>query len=474
MEFASLTFILFVIPVLIIYWKLPHRFRFLALLVSSIIFIRSWHIAYPIILILSIGTTYLAGLFLEQSKNKKTILAFSIVAQVLLLIVFKYLNFFLNSVEKLSVFSNTSLELKILLPLGISYYIFQSIGYLVDIYRGKLKAEKNLIIFIVFIIFFPKFVAGPIERGDTLLAHLHQKINLSYPIISSGLKLFLIGAFEKLVVADNLAIVVDRVFDKLPEYKGLSLILIIFFYSIQIYADFSGYTNMARGVAKLFGINLLENFSVPYFSRSITEFWQRWHMSLSSWLKEYLYIPLGGNRRGLVRTCINLLFVFLICGLWHGAGWTFVIWGGMHGVVLIVERLFSQLNKNRFKVWSIFSTLYSFITVTFLWTFFRSETIDQAFYIVKNSLLGLSHFVQPSYISASLSQLFVTNVIEMYIVFFGIISIFVLDIFRKNKKLMTKFYTLPTVLRLLTYSIIILCIILFRNIGPTEFIYVQF
>lgn len=344
MLFNSFSYALFLPIVFILYWIMPQKFRWIILLLSSYYFYISWGPQYVAVILLTTLVSYAAALLMEGRHNgtlySRTLLTVSVIICIAILFFFKYFNFFTENIALL--FQKISIPiqpftLKLALPIGISFYIFQVISYLVDVYRGDIHAEKHLGIYAVYISFFPKVMQGPIERGKKLLPQLHSRHTFQYGQASYGLKQMAWGYFKKLVLADSLSVYVNQVYNDLPSYKGLSLILATFFFAIQLYCDFSGYTDIALGSAKILGINLTQNFKAPYFASSIKDFWGRWHISLSSWLRDYIYIPLGGNRVGKVRHSLNILITFLVSGLWHGASWNYVLWGGLHGVFQIIE-----------------------------------------------------------------------------------------------------------------------------------------
>ena len=311
-----------------------------------------------------------------------------------ILFVFKYFNFFSESFVNFAKIFSIQLHpvtLKLLLPVGISFYTFQTLSYVIDVYKGNVKAEKHFGIYATFISFFPQLVAGPIERTNNLLPQIKAKHEFNYDQATYGLKLMAWGFFKKLVIADNLAIYSDKVFNNVYDFKGFALILAAFFFTIQIYCDFSGYSDIARGTAKLFGIELMENFKCPYFSSSIREFWSRWHISLSTWFRDYVYIPLGGNRVGKVRHYFNLMITFMISGLWHGANWTFVIWGGLHGLAQIFENVFTRKPKNYqpHGLERVLKVLMTFTFCMFAWVFFRAQNLNEAIYVFGNMFRGM-------------------------------------------------------------------------------------
>lgn len=311
-----------------------------------------------------------------------------------MLFVFKYLNFALDTIA--SIANSISIPMQpltvsLLLPVGISFYTFQALSYVIDVYRGDIRAEKNFIVYATFVAFFPQLVAGPIERTANLLPQIKAVHHFNEHKALEGAKLMLWGYFKKLVIADQIAGYVDMVYADLPSYKGFDLVLVIFFFTIQIYCDFSGYSDIAIGTAKLLDIDLMTNFKSPYFSASVKEFWSRWHISLSTWFRDYLYIPLGGNRCSSLRHSFNLMITFLVSGLWHGASWTFVIWGGIHGLAQVMENTADKWLKpfRKTKAGHVVCVAVVFIFCNIAWVFFRADSFEDAFYMIRYSLSGI-------------------------------------------------------------------------------------
>ena len=334
MLFNSLEYAVFLPTVFLLYWILPHKYRWIVLLVASYYFYMCWNVEYVFLILFTTVVSYVAAIFMEKAngkKERKTLLLFTAAASLWILFIFKYLNFVLESIRGMSGLLGINVSLwtvQILLPVGISFYTFQTLSYVIDVYRGKIKAERHFGYYASFISFFPQLVAGPIERTENLLPQIKEEHCFDSEKMKYGLKLMAFGFFKKLVIADGVSVYVDRIYNDLGSYQGFSLIAATVFFAIQIYCDFSGYSDIAIGTAELFGIRLMKNFDSPYFSCSIKEFWSRWHISLSSWFRDYVYIPLGGNRCGKLRHSFNLLVTFLVSGLWHGANWTFLAWGG--------------------------------------------------------------------------------------------------------------------------------------------------
>lgn len=334
MLFNSLSYAIFFPIVFVIYWAIPQKFKWVLLLVSSYYFYMSWKPSYVVLILATTFVSWLGAMLIERFAGKRTrklILAGVLFVCLGILFVFKYFNFFMDSLDSLlSVFAINfhPITLKLMLPVGISFYTFQTLSYVIDVYRGDAQPEKNFGIYATFISFFPQLVAGPIERTSNLLPQIKSRKKFDSYEAFYGMKLMAWGYFKKLAIADLIAEYVDKVYASLTGYSGAGFIMAIFLFTIQIYCDFSGYSDIAIGTAKMLGIGLMKNFESPYFSSSVKEFWSRWHISLSTWFKDYLYIPLGGNRCSKIRNSFNLLVTFLVSGLWHGANLTFVMWGG--------------------------------------------------------------------------------------------------------------------------------------------------
>ncbi len=400
MSMVSIKFVIFLLAVFTLYFVAPQKYKSVFLLIANYVFYALAVPQYLLIMIFSTAITYGAARWIELKstlKEKRSILALVIVINIGLIIVFKYFNFFGNTIETLSSVLGLRFsipEFSIIQPLGISFYILQVIGYMIDVYRGKIKSEKNILIYALYVSFFPQIGAGPIGRAAALIPQFREEHKLNVTNVSKGLQLILLGAFKKIAIADTLAIYVNYFFDNLQtnHYQGATIIIAMILYSIQIYCDFSGYSDMASGCARLLGFKLMENFNAPYLSKSIVEFWRRWHISLSSWFKDYLYIPLGGSRNGFFRKCINALIIFLVSGLWHGASINFIVWGFLHGFFWIFEESFHKLWKGHVlfakpilnKIKSMVQILITFSLVTYAWIFFRAQNLQDALYAASN------------------------------------------------------------------------------------------
>lgn len=408
MLFNSLSYVIFLPIVFTIYWMLPQKLKWPLLLVASYYFYMSWNVKYMILILFTTAVSYGAAILLEKTDNKsvkKKIVGGAVILCLLVLFFFKYFNFVSGSISAfLQIFAIQlhPVTLKLLLPVGISFYTFQTLSYVIDVYKGEIKAEKNFGIYATFVSFFPQLVAGPIERTSNLLPQIKKEHKFNEEKAINGAKLMLWGYFKKLVIADNVAQYVDTVYGNLSGYQGVDLMIVVFLFTIQIYCDFSGYSDIAVGTAKLLDIDLMCNFKSPYFSASVKEFWSRWHISLSTWFRDYVYIPLGGNRCSKSRHAINLIITFLASGLWHGANWTFVIWGGVHGSAQVIETIFSKWMKSFREKWHIVSIFLVFIFCNFAWVFFRAENFQDAIYVIRYAfadILNPSMFLRSNLMS---------------------------------------------------------------------------
>jgi D-alanyl-lipoteichoic acid acyltransferase DltB (MBOAT superfamily) len=399
MLFNSIPFLFFFIIVTTLYFALPHKNRWWMLLASSCYFYMAFVPAYILIIGFTIVIDYFAGIFIEKSggRRRKAYLTASLIANIGVLALFKYYGFLNQNLDVLLGafgWTNPIPPMNILLPIGLSFHTFQAMSYTLEVYRGNHPAERHFGIYSLYILFYPQMVAGPIERPQNLLHQFREEHAFDYDRVTSGLKLMAWGLFKKVVIADRLAKAVDFVYDHPEGHNSLSLLVATVFFSYQIYCDFSGYSDMAIGAARVMGFKLMKNFDNPYQSRNVHDFWKRWHISLSSWFKDYLYITLGGNRVTVPRWYLNLFIVFLVSGLWHGASWTFVLWGALHGCYLIFylytkkfrQTVNQQLHLDKLPFLSMTVT---FLAVTFAWIFFRANDVHSAFYIVEHLFAGI-------------------------------------------------------------------------------------
>ena len=395
MLFNSLDFLIFFPIVVLIYMIVPRKLKYVWLLISSYYFYMSWNVKYVGLLLFSTIVTYFSGILIAKAhgdKQKKLVVAVSFLANLSVLGFFKYFDFFLHNLNKILAVAHIRLidnPFSFLLPVGISFYTFQALSYTMDVYRGKVAPEKNLLKYALFVSFFPQLVAGPIEKTENLLRQINEstrKKMVSFDKFVSGFTLMLWGLFMKMVIADRISIFVDEVFQNLYMVGTVETILAAVAFAIQIYGDFAGYSAVAVGAARIMGFELTENFNAPYFADSIGDFWHRWHISLSTWFRDYLYIPLGGNRKGKLRKYINLLITFSISGLWHGAAWTFIIWGAVHGLYQVIGDLLKPVRKKAAELLRLKTDAFShklgkilttFVLVDFAWIFFRAESMGQ-------------------------------------------------------------------------------------------------
>jgi D-alanyl-lipoteichoic acid acyltransferase DltB (MBOAT superfamily) len=429
MLFNSFHFVFFFIIVTTCYFILPQNKKWVLLLGSSCYFYMAFVPIYILILGFTIVIDYFAGIYIENSegKRRKLFLIYSLIANIGVLAVFKYFNFLNDNFSFLMHgfgLKNPIPYLSILLPIGLSFHTFQAMSYTIEIYRGNQKAERHFGIYSLYVMFYPQLVAGPIERPQNLLHQFRERYNFEYERVVDGLKMMLWGFFKKIVIAERLAIYVNTVYNNPEQHNGTTLILATIFFALQIYCDFSAYSEIAIGAAKVMGYDLMTNFKRPYLSRNIAEFWKRWHISLSTWFKEYLYISLGGNRVSIPRWYLNLFIVFLISGLWHGANWTYIMWGAINGFYLV----FAIISMNfRNKISSFFrikkSSKFNFvlqISTTFLltcfaWIFFRANSIDDALLIIEKIFTSQgSLFIEnPSMIIYSFLAIFILFFVEI-------------------------------------------------------------
>jgi alginate O-acetyltransferase complex protein AlgI len=470
MLFNSIEFILFFPIVTVLFYALAHKFRWTLLLVASCFFYMYFIPQYILILFTTILIDYFAGIWIEKSNNpkhKKRYLIYSVISTCLVLIIFKYVNFFQENMIWLSErfhFNYPKRMVDIILPIGLSFHTFQSLSYVIEVYRGNQKAEKHFGIYALYVLFYPQLVTGPIERPQNLLVQLREKKSLKYSNVIQGLRLILFGLFIKMVLADNIAIYVDEIFKNSFSYHSIEIITGLILYSLQIYCDFYGYSLIAIGSAKSMGYNLMDNFKAPYFSKSINEFWQRWHISLSTWFRDYVYISLGGNRVNIKKWIVNILIVFGLSGFWHGAKWTFILWGILHGLTFILENLITK--HLTLKPSSILSKIYqpikiirTFIIVTLLWVLFRAVDLNQVYAI----FWAIKH----NWSIAFRMQL--ENWIVLLIIFF-----FVIDFNTRNSRFDLWLQTKKSWFRWSVYFILVFAILGLSSVNNYAFIYFQF
>ncbi len=479
MLFNSIDFAIFLPIVFILYWSVSNKYKWVVLLISSYYFYMQWNVKYVTLILFTTVVSYIAAIVIQKSERKnikKLCLSVTLVVSLGILFVFKYYNFFLDSLIGLLSHIGVTINyttLNILLPVGISFYTFQTLGYVIDVYRGDASCEYNFGKYAAFIAFFPQLVAGPIERTRNLLPQISCDHKLDYKKASYGLKLIAWGLFKKIIIADTLAQYVDKVYNNLGSYNGFVLVLATVFFAIQIYCDFSGYSDIAVGVAKLFDIDLMNNFASPYFANSIKNFWSRWHISLSTWFKDYVYIPLGGNRCSKLRHYFNLFTTFIISGLWHGANWTYIIWGAIHGGGQVLENMLTRNKKNCLpKRFNWCSVLFVVAFVTVAWVFFRATTLGDALYVFENSFEGILNPLM--YLKSGIGKMTksIEDIIEIGIM---VTMLFTFDYFNTKNDVIEKISSLKTPVRWCTYVIFVLLMLyLLPATSGGEFIYFQF
>lgn len=489
MLFNSFDFLIFFPAVVLVYFLIPQKGRSLWLLVASYYFYMCWNPKYALLLLFSTAVTFLGGLAIERFWAKKTFLTLTVVTNLTVLFVFKYFDF---AVDNLNLVLNrfhiqaVVPSFDILLPVGISFYTFQALGYTIDVYRKEIYAEKNFLKYALFVSFFPQLVAGPIERSKNLLKQISEKQTFDYGRMRKGLLIMLWGFFLKLVIADRAAIFVNAVYGDYQTYGGIYIVVATMLFAVQIYCDFAGYSIIARGAALIMGFRLMENFDAPYFAHSVADFWRRWHISLSGWFRDYLYIPLGGNRKGKVRKQLNTMIVFLVSGLWHGAAWNYVIWGGLNGAYQVVgmwmQELKTRVNRKKeagktsksllHRVWKVAVT---FVLVDFSWLFFRADSVQDAFSMLRSvtNMQNISALWNGGLFTLGLNQY------HFLFLLLAIALLWISDLLKyKNVDMFEKIERQHVAVRYLVYLCLFCAVVLFGIYGvdyeASQFIYFQF
>ncbi len=476
MLFNSTEFLVFLIIVFVLFWmvlKGKHRMQTWMLLIASCVFYMFLIPEYILILFLTITIDYFAALWIAKSKGRKRKiwLIASIISTCLVLFVFKYYNFFIENTNAISSFFGLKYSfdvMQIILPIGLSFHTFQSLSYVIEVYREKQVPEKDFVTYSLYVMYFPQLVAGPIERAANLLPQFHTTKKFDFALAAEGMHQILWGMFKKVVVADTCAAYANQAFDHYADMSGLTLIIGSICFAFQIYGDFSGYSDIALGTSKLFGIRLMRNFNLPYFATNIAEFWRRWHISLSTWFRDYVYFPLGGSRVGGWKQYRNVFAIFLLSGVWHGANWTFVVWGLIHAVVFsIYVLLFSKkettIKQNDSSFWmNLMGTIVTFGVVTFAWIFFRAKNIDQAF-----------EFIKAIYANAFIGK----ETIQFAASFILIIPFVVFEYFNRksNEGVVLSYYQIRPIYRTIIELILALLIVDgYYTLNHDQFIYFQF
>ncbi len=492
MLFNSFEFLIFFPVVTIIFFLLPHKWRWLHLLLASCVFYAAFIPAYILILFFTIIIDYIAGIMIEKQtgRRRKSFLIISIVANVGVLAIFKYYNFFIDNTNELlhslNITTSSLPLLNIILPIGLSFHTFQAMSYTIEVYRGHQKAEKHFGIYALYVMFYPQLVAGPIERPQNIIHQFYEKKKFNYDNVTDGLKLMMWGMFKKVVIADRLVKLTDPVFNDPHSYTPIVLVLAAVFFSIQIFCDFSGYSDIALGSAKVMGFTLMKNFDKPYHSKNISEFWKRWHISLSSWFRDYLYISLGGNKVSVPRWYFNLFFVFLVSGFWHGANWTFIVWGALHGFYLIFA-IVSQKYRNKVNnalgitkvpwLYTGMQILTTYCLVTFAWIFFRANSIRDAFYIAGKIPAAISDAFSIAFNRESVLTTIGTMPVystDLILSFLAILFLEVVHLAQRKRSLLVTLKQKPLIVRWGVYYLFLMLIIFFGVYENRQFIYFQF
>lgn len=488
MLFNSFQFLIFFPVVTLLYFVLHHKYRWLLLLIASCIFYMSFIPKYILILGFTIVIDYIAGIMIEkvEGKKKKYFLIISLIANIGILCVFKYYNFFITNINTAFIHSHIkALSFPILhfvLPLGLSFHTFQAMSYTIEVYRGNQKAEKHFGIYALYVMFYPQLVAGPIERPQNMLHQFREEHEFNYDNVITGLRLMLWGMFKKVLIADNLALFVGSIYDHPTNFSGLPLIIAAIFFTIQVYCDFSAYSDIALGAARVMGFKLMRNFNNPYISKNMTEFWRRWHISLSSWLNDYLYTPLAISMRtwGKLGTILAINITFFVSGLWHGAGWNFILWGILNGIAVSYHIISKKLRKGissllPAKVYATVSIAIVLIFWTFIEIFFRARSGHDISYILNHLVSNsFSIYHNTKYIGASSVTSLFASQFQIVILAVSVIILFYVELLPDDKSPTVILNRIPAWSRWSIYYGMIMLILIFGEMNNTQFIYFQF
>lgn len=482
MSFNEGYFFIFLLITYLVFWSLPQGFRRYWLLLTSYFCYGFGHWELIPLLASVSFIAYSSAILVNFNLAmiyKRLLLGASVILILAPLIYYKYWKFFIGNVNQ--VFSSNFNSYEVILPIGISFFTFQAASYVFDVYRGRMLVNKNLFDFFLFISFFPQLVAGPIERAPRLLHQLHKKFTYKSENFRTGIKIIFWGLFKKAVIADHLAKYVDSIYSNHNSFSGATLLIATMFFAFQIYCDFSGYSDMAIGLGKLFDIELMRNFNKPYFSKSVHEFWRCWHISLSTWFKDYVYLPLGGNKVSFIKWIRNILIVFLLSGLWHGANWTFIVWGLIHGLLLIGERIFvpiyrwleSKFLNSSAKILSLLSFVFTFVSINLSWIFFRANSLVSAFDILKKIIVESFNF---EFLDVLIQESLVAgfNQSNFLLLLFLILFLISAELNQRDQVLPQCLVSENLLIRRSAEYILVLAIILLGYFGKSQFIYFQF
>ncbi len=489
MLFNSLHFAIFFPVAATVYFMLSHRYRWLFLLGASYYFYMAWVPQYILLILASTLVDYAAARMMgatESMGRRRTLLGLSLAANLGLLFFFKYYNFFNDSLRDLLAYFSLPYhvpESSLLLPVGISFYTFQTLGYTIDVYRGHIKPERHLGIFALYVSFFPQLVAGPIERAGNLLSQFREHYEFDYKRVTDGLKLMAWGVFKKAVIADRVAVMVDYVYANPQGHQGPGLALATLMFAWQIYCDFSGYSDIAIGASQVMGFRLMTNFDRPYWSRSLPELWRRWHISLTTWFRDYVFLPLGGTRVGSARIAVNVLIVFLITGLWHGAKWTFVIWGAGHGLFLVSSMLTRGVRKKIAdglhleripRMHAVWQTAVTFAMFYYIGVFFRAETVGDGFYILKHLFTGWGDPFNGGDFKSFIYSVGVRSSSEFNVAIAAIVVLEIGHYLQMRGPVRPRLAQQPALIRWVLYYLLVLSILSYGVFTASPFIYFQF
>lgn len=492
MLFNSVQFLIFFPIVCILYFVIPQKLKNVFLLIASYYFYMCWNPKYALLMLVSTLITYLSGIFIVKARmggslSPKAVVAVSFMLNLAILFFFKYYNFFAHNVNAILLRMHIQIAapaFDVVLPVGISFYTFQALSYTMDVYRGEISEEKNFINYALFVSFFPQLVAGPIERSKNLLSQVNAQHFFDYERMRAGLLQMLYGYFQKIVISETAAIVVSEVYNNYENYPGAMIMVATILFALQIYCDFGGYSNIARGAAMVMGFSLMENFHNPYFALSVADFWRRWHISLSTWFKDYLYIPLGGNRKGKLRKYLNLMIVFLTSGLWHGANWTYIVWGGLNGLFQIIGDLLRPVRNKFTDVFRVnrrsighrlYKLIVTFVLVDFAWLFFRADTMRAAVQMIR---IQLTDFRIWTLFDGTLYTLGLSRVhFEVFLI--ALLILLAVDLLKEHHvDVINLVFKEGIALRWVVYMGLVYYILIFGIYGPmydaSQFLYFQF
>jgi alginate O-acetyltransferase complex protein AlgI len=487
MLFNSLQFLAFFPIVTALYFLLPFRHRWMLLLMASCVFYMAFIPVYILILFVTIVIDYLAAIYIERAtgRRRSAALLVSILSTCLVLFVFKYLHFFTANFNALGEFFHFNYPipiLQIILPIGLSFHTFQSLSYVIEVYRGHQKAERHFGIYALYVMFYPQLVAGPIERPQNLLHQFYEEHDFDYDRVTGGLKLMAWGLFKKMLIADRVAVLVNEVYNNPTNYQGIPLITATVFFAVQIYCDFSGYSDIAIGAARVMGFRLMTNFRQPYFAESIADFWRRWHISLSTWFRDYVYIPLGGNRVTERRRYFNLFITFVVSGLWHGANWTYIVWGALHGLFITFSALSAVPRRHLRQAIGLerVPTLAACLRIAtttslvcFAWIFFRANSVSDAQYVISHLFNDFSRYRDLQYIGLQFRGLGLQPE-DVVLSLFMISVMLAYDIFDRREHVWRRLQARPVWVRWSLYYLLVLSLLFYSDNRVMNFIYFQF